>query len=45
MLAIAQALGARVQGDDNEYFDDSPAYLADAREGTIFEASHGFRNF
>ncbi|MGI4821567.1 MAG: hypothetical protein ACRYFV_10195 [Janthinobacterium lividum] len=45
MLAVAQALGARVQGDDNEYFDESPAYPADTHEGTIFEASHDFRDF
>ncbi|QKG57110.1 hypothetical protein GKZ68_11000 [Hymenobacter sp. BRD128] len=45
MLAIARTLGARVQGDDGEYFDESSAYLADAHQGTIFEASTDFRDF
>lgn len=45
MLVIAHALGARVQGDDGEYFDENPAYLTDAHKGTIFEASTDFRDF
>lgn len=47
MLAIAQECGARAQGDDGEYFDDTPvyAYIPDACADTIFEASTDFRNF
>ncbi|GAB3635015.1 hypothetical protein GCM10027422_06050 [Hymenobacter arcticus] len=45
MLAVARAFGARVQGDDGEYFDDTPAYAQDIHADTIFEASTDFRDF
>lgn len=45
MLAIAQALEARVQGDDGEYFDETPAYAPDRHANTIFEGSTDFRDF
>lgn len=45
MLAVAQAFGARVQGDDGEYFDETPAYTSDIHANTIFEASTDFRDF
>jgi len=46
MLAIAQVLGARVQGDDNEYFDqlDQP-YVTGAEEDVLAWASSDFREF
>jgi len=46
LLAIAQALGARVQGDDGEYFDqpDQP-YATGAEEDVLAWASFDFRDF
>jgi hypothetical protein len=45
MLAIAQALQGRVQGEDGAYFDEAPAYVPDIHADTIFEASTDFRDF
>lgn len=46
MLAVAQALQARVQGDDGEYFDhlDQP-YLTGTDEDVLAWASSDFRDF
>jgi hypothetical protein len=46
LLAIAQVLGARVQGDDGEYFDqpDQP-YATGAEEDVLAWASSDFRDF
>jgi hypothetical protein len=46
LLAIAQVLGARVQGDDGEYFDqpDQP-YTTGAEEDILAWASSEFRDF
>ncbi len=46
MLAIAQALGARVQGDDGEYFDQpDQASVTGAEEDVLAWASSDFREF
>ena len=46
MLAVAHALGARVQGDDNEYYDEvEPLFANPGAGGTAAWADAGFRNF
>jgi hypothetical protein len=45
MLAIAQALRARVQGEDGEYFDEHSAPVADLEDGMLPWASSDFRDF
>lgn len=46
MLAVAHALGARVQGDDGEYYDEvAPLFANPAAAGTTTWADAGFRNF
>lgn len=46
MLAVAHALGARVQGDDNEYYDEvEPLFANPAAGSTAPWADAGFRNF
>jgi hypothetical protein len=46
MLAVAHALGARVQGDDGEYYDEvAPLFANPATNSTGTWADAGFRNF
>ncbi|MDJ0366628.1 hypothetical protein QMK33_15835 [Hymenobacter sp. H14-R3] len=45
MLAVAQVFEARVQGDDGEYFDETPTDMQAARAETSYEARTDFRAF
>ena len=45
MLAIAQALNARVQGDDNEYFDGPGQLLSLPEENSLAWGISDFRDF
>lgn len=46
MLAVAHALGARVQGDDGEYYDEvEPLFANPTGSRTATWAEAGFRNF
>ena len=45
ILAVAQALAARVQGDDGEYFDEAPASRLSTLVGAGFGGAPDFRDF